>query len=268
MHEHKSTNFTCIKTKEINSIRTTLCIYDPETDLISAEVVKNGVFEERGVQSFLNILSKHEHLSMIDIGANIGTYTMYTAALGRLTLAVECFGPSTDRIRRAVQLENLYDRVILISNAIYNSSNKYLRLSKSNDNIGSQHLNGNFSIKDSSVDYAHIVRTIRFDDLLPILEKFQIRSAIMKIDIEASENFMCQTGSEVFNRINIPYVMMEWMNIRLFKDRADLVVHFFQRRKYIPMNEYCELVLSKDYYEDWPAVVIWIKANYIHFCTK
>jgi FkbM family methyltransferase len=257
-----------MKTKEIHSIRTTLCIYDPKTDLISAEVAKNGAYEEEQVNLILNILSKTQNFSMIDVGANIGTYAMYTAALGHRTLAVECFEPSIDRIRRAVQLENLYDRVILIGNAIYKSSNNLLRLSKSSDNIGSQHLEIDISMNGSPAEDVFVVRTIQFDDLLPILEKFQIYSAIMKVDIEASESFLCQTGSKVFDRINIPFVMMEWMNIKLYKDRADLVVQFFQRRKYIVMNERCEPITSKDYYQNWPYIVCWVKTDYIDLCIK
>ncbi len=59
-------------------------------------------------------------VALIDIGANIGTYTMYSSSIGRKTISIEY--------------------VTLIGNAIYNQSGEYLELSKDNSNVGGQAL--------------------------------------------------------------------------------------------------------------------------------
>jgi FkbM family methyltransferase len=87
---------------------------------------------------------------MIDIGANIGTYTMYSSSIGRTTISVECYQPNIDRIVRAIQIENVSKYVTLIGNAIYNESGKFLELSKDNSNVGGQGLITNQTIENSS----------------------------------------------------------------------------------------------------------------------
>ncbi len=50
--------------------------------------------------------SEFTPLDRIDIGANIGGYTMFTAgALGRSTVAIDCYMPNIERIARAVQIQ-------------------------------------------------------------------------------------------------------------------------------------------------------------------
>ena len=135
------------------------------------------------------------------------------------------------------------------------------------DNIGSQHLKTDSILNTNQPYDDYVVRTIRFDDLLPIIQMSGMKSVVMKVDIEASENFLCQTGSKIFDYLNIRFIMMEWMNIRLFKDRADLVVGFLRSRNYIVMDEHCKAILNNDYYNSWPCVVYWIKRDQITICV-
>jgi hypothetical protein len=52
-------------------------------------------------------------------------------------------------------------------------------------------------------------KSIEFDDLLPILISRGVRSALIKIDIETSESYMCQTGSKIFDEVDIKFIQME-----------------------------------------------------------
>ena len=90
-------------------------------------------------------------IDFIDIGANIGIYTMYASSIGRKTISIECYQPNIERIIRAIQIENVSKYVILIGNAIYNQSDKYLQLSKDNLNIGAQSLVTNQTGENPSV---------------------------------------------------------------------------------------------------------------------
>ena len=77
----------------------------------------------------LRILIRNPHMDMIDIGANIGGYTMFTAgALGRFTLAVDCYLPNIERIARAVQIQRVQNRVVLVQNAIYSKAGESLKI--------------------------------------------------------------------------------------------------------------------------------------------
>jgi hypothetical protein len=105
------------------------------------------------------------------------------------------------------------------------------------------------------------VQTIRFDDLLPILKKQGVRSALIKIDIEMSESYMCETGSKVFEQINISFVMMEWRHHRVnHQKRYQFIVDFFTQRNYIPTDKNCkELKISRWLEPEWHGNVYWIK---------
>ena len=134
---------------------------------------KDSIWEEGGVKIILELLLRHPHLDFIDIGANVGTYAMYVAALGRFVVAIDCFRPNIQRLQRAIQLRNVANRVVLVENALYTSSGEYLRLNFNPRNVGGQGLhlvNQSQSSTNETIRQQdpYLVRTIEFNDLLPI----------------------------------------------------------------------------------------------------
>jgi FkbM family methyltransferase len=258
-------NFPCIKTKRIlnNQYDSTICIYS-SGDTISGFLNASGVWEEAEVSHILQILIRNPHMDMIDIGANIGTFTMFTAgALGRFTLAVDCYLPNIERIARAVQIQRVQNRVVLVQNAIYSKSGEYLRIE--NDDPSGIRLSNDTYKKTRTGQF--IAQSIRFDDLLPILIKRSVRTALIKIDIETSESYMCQTGSKIFEQIDIPFVMMEWHSWRInHQQQYQFIVDFFTQRNYIPTDQYCQQLQTSNWLTDWPENIFWIKNINQTFC--
>jgi FkbM family methyltransferase len=222
------------------------------------------VWEEAEVSHILQILIRNPHMDMIDIGANIGTFTMFTAgALGRFTLAVDCYLPNIERIARAVQIQRVQNRVVLVQNAIYSKSGEYLRIE--NDDPSGIRLSNDTYKKTRTGQF--IAQSIRFDDLLPILIKRSVRTALIKIDIETSESYMCQTGSKIFEQIDIPFVMMEWHSWRInHQQQYQFIVDFFTQRNYIPTDQYCQQLQTSNWLTDWPENIFWIKNINQTFC--
>jgi FkbM family methyltransferase len=251
-------SFQCVKSKLLlNQYRTTICVHNVQRDTdVSGLIIKDGIWEEGLVTRFVRILSNHHQFAFIDIGANIGIYTMYAASLGcSNVIAIECFLPNIERIRRAIQLEKVEKQVILIPRALYNKSN-----------IGSQRLNKEVS---KNKDDPLVVQTMRFDDLVSIIKERNIREAVIKIDIETSEHYLCETGQQIFNKINIPFVMMEWANIKQLPERANLIQEFFIKHDYIPFNsETCQPEPEKNYQHWKTQDIYWIKQNYTHLCKS
>ena len=259
----------CVKTKLLlGNYRTTVCVHDVKRDKdVSGLLMSNGIWEEDLVTRVVSILTKHKHLAFFDIGANVGVYTMYAASLGCPTVvSIECFQPNIDRIRRAIQLENVQQRVVLIPRALYNRSGASLSL-RTNiiNNIGSQRLNAEVPRNERE---PLVVQTVRFDDLLPIVHERKIHEAIIKIDIETSEHFLCETGSTMFDRVNFVFVMMEWDNIKNIPTRANIIVKFFARRNYVAVNaKTCQVHSNQTNYVNWNTQdIYWIKNNWLHLC--
>jgi FkbM family methyltransferase len=259
-------NFTCIKTKKIIDLfETTICVHSTD-DYVSKIVTVSRVWEEAEITRLLRILIRYPYMDMIDIGANIGGFTMFTAgALGRFTLAVDCYLPNLERIARAVQIERIQNRVVLVQNALYSSGGNNLKIKT--DDPGNIRLSNDSTKKTSSGQFN--AQTIRFDDLLPILKKRGVRSALIKIDIETSESYMCETGSKVFQQIDIPFVMMEWHHWRVnHQKRYQSIVDFFTQRNYMPTDTNCKELETSKWLTKWPGNVFWIKRIYANenFC--
>ncbi|CAF4046000.1 unnamed protein product, partial [Rotaria sp. Silwood2] len=110
-----------------------------------------------------------------------------------------------------------------------------------------------------------IVKTITFDELLPILVARGVRGAIIKIDIEGSESFVIESGSRVFDTLEIPFIQMEWFKVRDYPDRVKIIIDFFVKRNYDPKTLSCQL-LNVNQHITWPNDLCWIKRNVSNFC--
>ena len=261
--------FQCVRTKLLlNKYQTTVCVHKTADDTdVSGLLIQSGIWEEGSVTRIIRILSSRSNYAFFDIGANLGVYSMYAAAVGCANVfVIECFRPNLDRIRRAVQLEHVEKQMIIVPYALYNESNVDLRLrSNIQNNIGSQRLSERVERNHSD---PMVVQTIRFDDLLANATERGVRQAIIKIDIETSEHFLCETGEKMFDRINIPFVMMEWALIKDILSRADLVYRFFTRRAYRAYNpSTCRPEANQTDYRQWnDHDIYWIKEKYESLC--
>jgi hypothetical protein len=177
------------------------------------------------------------------------------------------FGPNINRIHRAVQLSNVANRVVLIQNALFTHSGQFLRLSNDATNVGGQEIDvsGNQTHDQSTTNNPFIVRTIKFDELLPILLARDVRGAIMKIDIEGSESFVVESGSRIFDTLEIPFIQMEWHKVRDHPARTKVITDFFEKRNYDPRTLSCQLLNSISQIT-WPGDICWVKRNVSNIC--
>lgn len=123
----------------------------------------------------------HSDWLVIDVGAQIGEFSLFAAKLGRDVVAVEPFYENIIRFHKAVVAENLQSRIRLITNAISDERGRIESLQKMEDNIGGQYLiRENHNVIDSSNDRVifsksdrswnkYLVETIVFDDIIDFL---------------------------------------------------------------------------------------------------
>ena len=265
LQAESSENITCVKSKDLLHVgSTTICLHD-DRDAVSNIIQSKRIWEEKHLVKLINYLIRHPHMNFIDVGANLGAYTMLAATLGRSVLSIECFSPNIERIRKAVQIEKLQDKVVLVGNAIYNESGKYLKMTSDPFNIGSQEIITNSNRSYSSNDPG-VVKTIRFDEVLPILQQRNIRQAVMKVDIQWSEVYLCETGGKIFDYVNIPVILMEWERVIKHLFRMNAVLYFFLGRGYVPTTDMCNTLEQIDAFRSWPSEIYWIKMNQSDIC--
>ena len=83
-----------------------VCLYpDAEDEFISRTIRSSGLWEPQILNdTFKKILSDDVDLGVIDIGANIGVYSLVAAAMGHDVVAVEPFDDHLRRFHKAINL--------------------------------------------------------------------------------------------------------------------------------------------------------------------
>ncbi|UJR08020.1 hypothetical protein I4U23_012298 [Adineta vaga] len=258
-------NFTCVKTSELfNDTRTTVCVHN-RTDFLSSLFLSNQLYESNHLKLLFRILLRYPEMALIDVGANFGIYTMFAASMNRFVIAIECFQPNYNRIVKASQIENVQKNIILIGNAIFSASGEYLQLSKYPENVGGQGIQGTSKV-NQSLNNPYIVKTIRFDDILPIIKHTQLRTFLLKADIEGYEYYIFESGKQVFDYIDVPIIYIEWYQIAHNQAFGMYVVEFLTKRNYTPTEDACKVLNITNALKGWPINVFWVKMNRINMC--
>ncbi|CAF3786339.1 unnamed protein product [Adineta steineri] len=266
LREEINENYTCIKTKQLLSIvQTTICLHDSR-DAVSKEILEKKIWEEKYLIKLLQFLKRYPQMDFIDAGANLGAYTMFAASFGRYAIAIECFKPNINRIRKAVQIEKLENNVTLIGNAIFSRSDRFLKIKSDPYNVGSQAIIIDSIVTSSLINDTYVVKTMRFDDILPVLKWKNIRHAIMKVDIQWAEIYLCQTGDKVFDFVNIPVILMEWDIGARHDTRMQYVLKYFLGRGYVATVDMCKILDENNALRFWPPDVFWMKMNLSEIC--
>ncbi|XP_064647879.1 uncharacterized protein LOC135500372 isoform X2 [Lineus longissimus] len=234
-----------------------ICIHSPWLDkYISKKVFERGTFEPHLTLPFQYIMSADDSLSLIDIGANIGVYTLFAAMLDRKVVAVEPLYDNMARLHKAIKLNKYEDRITLVMNAVSNVR-KVVNLTRdfNEKNYGHTYIKEK-SMADG-VDFMSLqeVDTVYLDDLLEVID---FKKAILKIDIEGQEVKAFTHASELFKTVDIPYVFMEWKWIKNL-NRITFLKNFFYTRGYKPFNRPIGGTELKGDSLKWPFNVIWIR---------
>lgn len=277
--------FECIRTKMKKSINTKLCIYDTKLDkYISAQLKENGLWEPNNVRSFLDVLNENPDANVIDIGANIGLYSLLAAKLDRFVIAVEPLHDNLNRIHKASQLERVQSNIIGLVNAISNQRSQ-VKLSIMDYNIGGSYVIENNSFNPDQrfqpTSSSVIVNSILMDDLLEIVNLNQnvSKKYVIKIDIEGFEPYAFSNSTNLFHKLNVIAIFMEFgkcvekfkkINNSLASDyffKIKNMLYMLKNLNYEPYetNGYNKLDFLK-WKEDWPWDVYFKKCDFI-FCN-
>jgi 2-polyprenyl-3-methyl-5-hydroxy-6-metoxy-1,4-benzoquinol methylase len=150
-------SFDCIKARRILLSEPFICIHDVRKDVfVSNKLNVTGCWECRLVEIFLQMLKVNStlnglkylnysyflfnfqflfQLKVLDIGANIGQYSLYAASFGRSVIAIEPFYDNYIRLHKSAILTNVTNKITLLTNAVSNIKNEEKILIKNDINI-------------------------------------------------------------------------------------------------------------------------------------
>ena len=251
-----------------------ICVYEDAKDIfVSKSLRLYGAFEPSIEAIFKQALKHDPELDVIDIGANLGLYSLIAAAMGRKTISVEPLQTNINHFHKSVKMNNFENKISLLTNAVSNQRAKvHFKLNPTNQG-GTRMLPKKLSCIDGHCPFAW---SILMDDILPLTVKRNITKAIMKIDIEGSEHLAFSNASKLFTALKIPYIFMEFVFQRRFcgPKQADTtdnrlsnrMFSFFKRHGYtrVYASNLKSHILPLNSCSQWPGDVIWVHGSHAY----
>ncbi|XP_076447040.1 uncharacterized protein LOC143284246 [Babylonia areolata] len=201
------TNCTLMKTRPAYR----LCVHPRHKDkFISGSVLSKGVYEPHIIKPLQRALRIHPKSTFIDIGANIGLFSLLAASMGHKVIAVEPAPQNVKKLIQSIQVNGFADKIHVLNNAV-TKSHINVSLLVNSFNQGNTEV-----LEDKNPDH-QTIQTIVLDDLLHLIDT---PTAIIKMDIEGYECQAMATSSELFHSVYVPYMEMEWRYMYLKRKKV------------------------------------------------
>lgn len=255
-------DFKCIRTRTVPSV--TVCLHSQWHDkFISHDLEDTGQWEPQVADDFLEMLRRDRNAGVLDVGANIGYYTLLAAKLGHKAVAVEPLVDNILRIHRSAQIEQLFDKITVVRNAVADVRTSGT-VRTSGDNQGDTRVE--LGVEPCQGSCPPTVNTVLLDDLVSVTN---FKRAVMKVDIQGYEHKAFKHAAVLFKHVNITYVFMEWLVMKEFsvlkaEYQSDVklieeLVEFFFLRNYRPYSLSSDggRMLDRNNWPHWPNDIVW-----------
>ncbi|KAK0044027.1 hypothetical protein Bpfe_026541 [Biomphalaria pfeifferi] len=205
-----------------------ICVHDPKRDaIVSGHLAEGKLWESNLLDEMGKVLNKDPEMVLVDIGANIGVYTMWAAAMGHRVVSVEMLPNNAHLLQRSVEANNFDKQVVIVHNAVY-KDHRLLGTKFVADNVGATRLN----VSGTSLNLDNTMRTVQvhticMDDLVPLLEGY---SLFVKMDIERSEHYALSCADAFFSKLRVRVVQMEWQDRT--EEEGDIIFKFLDAHGY------------------------------------
>lgn len=183
----------------IANLKRQMCLYSSKEDkFVSGGIHAKGNWEGNMVAKMIRVMRNNPNSTLLDIGGNIGYYTLAAAAAGFSVHVFEPVPTNAAMIQQSIQ-KNAFTNVQLHTSALSAYNDEFgMGISKDNNQGGVAH------VKKMS---ATMLPAVRLDDVL----NFETRPVYIKIDIEGGEcNALKGMQNYISKSSNIIGVNMEF----------------------------------------------------------
>ena len=248
-------NDRCVPLKKINQ---DICTYDPKIDIVSEFIHKDGAWEEKLVDNLVQALQRYPNLTFLDLGCNIGVYTIAAASTNTHAICVDANVENLRLVYKSAHFGHVQQHVTIIWNALSDYRGEvYLKVVKGN--AGASRL-GNTEKHGMTVSKHLRVKTVLLDDLERLCRGKQL---FIKIDLEAYELTVLRGATEFFKKIDVRFIQMELLE----KDTFHAVVDILYSWGYMMFKDLSGKVrLDRQDFASphWPGDVYFIKLIHLH----
>lgn len=230
-----------------------ICTHDPKQDrMISAFIHSYGTWEENFLNATGEALTSHPEMTFIDLGCNIGAYTLFVASLGVQVVSVDAFDKNLELLAESLEINSLKPNVTLVHNAI-SDKHENVTLEVVSNNVGGSYVK---TLSNSQKPTQNIVSTILLDDLIPLVKNTDV---FIKMDIEGTELKALKAAKTLLHFLNVKFILMEWVLHRNKQDGLE-IIEIMTNNGFLPYWDHRQLFPLKVYgHIYWPENVFWIK---------
>ena len=209
------------------------------SDTVSSSVRTLGCFECGILKDFMQFLaSAPPDTFVLDIGGNIGLYSLNAAALGRDVFTFEPLRQNWQRLCRSVRINPGYEQRITLFNVAVTEASRVMEFQNANTlkkNYGGTQVHevSQKSLTGSAVkgvDYVPGVPLGLLQEILP-----SDRPVVVKIDVEGCECDALAGALEYLQTLDILYVQIEWSPKRLQDcNQREAIFELFRIKRLTP----------------------------------
>jgi len=227
-------------------------------DFISRFLMQSQTWEPDRLRLMQEVLDRDPRLQLIDLGCNLGVFTLTAAAMGRQVIALDANVENVKRLRKSLLINKLEKQVRVVYNAI-SDSYTFIQMGIVSDNIGGSiaiPVNNSAKVAPVYKKSAIKVPTITMNDLVPGMN---FSRCMMKMDLEGFEYFALLKSKEFFKKIHVPFIMMEWAAYPTNAKRATWIIKYMTGMGYkASADTKGDTPLHADY-RKWPGDINWVK---------
>ena len=212
-------------------------------DIVSGAIQTTGSWESSQVDSIADLYEEYakEHsvplqdLTFIDIGSNVGWYSLSLAAMGVQVIAFEAMQDNANIMKHALALKSnvnsgLSQRVTLFEHGLGKEPQDCFIYSDMG-NVGDGHVSCVAREADIQMDDNYKVRgktrIEKLDDVIDLTGKTVLA---IKMDAEGSEVNILEGGTHTFLQSNIPVIMSEF-NLQSIKEKGSDPMSFMTKMR-------------------------------------
>ncbi len=250
----------CMIMKNIQP-HTHICTYQQSDDIyISRSILGGGAWEGNILRRIQREMKKDKHLGLIDLGANIGVYSLVVANMGHKVVAAEPSSKTIQLFAKSIRMGNLTEKITVLKYGISNKRDAGTLKLVGLNNQGSKAVQP----KVQNCSSCETIKLIYMDDIVPFIT---FNKAIIKIDIEQHEYCAFQNISKLFDKVHIPYIFMEWLIVgeRSMNSEKSRLISFLSEKGYIATyldSALNDVPVSPNlHWTKWPGDITWVYKN-------
>jgi FkbM family methyltransferase len=176
-------------------------LHENKDEYITRSILKNGYWEKHSSELVHEILKK-DKLLFIDIGANIGYYSLLAASIGITCIAFEPIKKNYRIFEKSIK-ENNFQDLIKIYKVALGDEHKMVEFNIINCNMGCATIYDFW--KTVEADYKENVMLFLADDLLLPIEQ----EMFIKMDVENMEVSVIKGMMQTLSKGRVKYLLME-----------------------------------------------------------